>query len=117
MAQSYASGQSTYPTVLHALQAIPEEEDGASLSILFSPRVLAPALFYYALVPSIRLITNHIVTEHLDLSCDATPVLFHLAKLALRGLLVFFTTHFGTVILDTLDLFSFSSLKKKQLFY
>lgn len=94
MTQSYFTGRSSYPTVLHALQAIPDEEDDSSWTILYSPRVLAPALFHHALVPSLRLVSNHIISEHLDLSEDMTPVLFHLTRLALLAVEVFITTPF-----------------------
>jgi len=72
--QSTSTPIKKYRGPLHCMQTIVNEEGG--MRGLYAPRYVIPAFIYYTLVPTLRIISSHILNDYLLLTPFYNPVLF-----------------------------------------
>ncbi|ORX86972.1 mitochondrial carrier [Anaeromyces robustus] len=76
--QSTATPVKKYRGAFHCMQTIVNEEGG--MRGLYAPRYVIPAFIYHTLVPTLRIISSHILNDYLLLTPFYNPVLYPLVN-------------------------------------
>ncbi|KAJ3223620.1 hypothetical protein HK099_000912 [Clydaea vesicula] len=89
--ESSLSTRKTYYNCIHAISSIPSEEN-SFFFVLFSPRLLIPALVVNAINPLVTYFSNNLFEAELDITSTYTPFLYKIASIIAIGIKVAITT-------------------------